>query len=76
MDGFTRKQFRDRVTNVLTTIFGLRHALRTVVGDAAIRGVSGGEKKRVSLAEALAARSCINAWDKYVGQRGSLSIPN
>jgi len=76
LDGFTRKQFRDRVTNVLTTIFGLRHALRTVVGDAAIRGVSGGEKKRVSLAEALAARSCINAWDKYVGQRGSLSIPN
>ena len=62
----SREQFQDEVTKVLTTIFGLRHALNTPVGDAAIRGVSGGEKKRVSIAEAMATRSCVGAWDKYV----------
>lgn len=29
-----------------------------------IRGVSGGEKKRVSIAETLASRALITAWDK------------
>lgn len=64
--GKTRKEFTGILTTVLTTIFGLRHARQTPVGDAAIRGVSGGEKKRVSIAEALATRSCIGAWDKSV----------
>ncbi|KAH9484099.1 Brefeldin A resistance protein [Psilocybe cubensis] len=59
----TRKEFADFVTNMLATIFGLRHTLTTPVGDAAIRGVSGGEKKRVSISEALASRGCIGAWD-------------
>ncbi|KAF9052029.1 pleiotropic drug resistance ABC transporter [Panaeolus papilionaceus] len=61
--GETRNDFARRSTDLLTTIFGLKHAKDTPIGDAAIRGVSGGEKKRVSIAEALAARSCIGAWD-------------
>jgi len=60
----TRKEFKGKVTDILTTIFGLRHVRKTVVGDAAVRGVSGGQKKRVSIAESMAARSCIGAWDK------------
>ncbi|KIM37032.1 hypothetical protein M413DRAFT_448754 [Hebeloma cylindrosporum] len=59
----SRKAFADRVTTTLATIFGLKHALHTPVGDAAIRGVSGGEKKRVSISESLASRACIGAWD-------------
>jgi ATP-binding cassette subfamily G (WHITE) protein 2 (SNQ2) len=39
----TRREFVTDVTHVLTTIFGLKHALKTPVGDAAIRGVSGGD---------------------------------
>ncbi|KAF5329467.1 hypothetical protein D9619_009293 [Psilocybe cf. subviscida] len=61
--GETRKQFADKATDMLATLFGLRHALGTPVGDAAIRGVSGGEKKRVSITEALASRACIGTWD-------------
>ncbi|KDR70391.1 hypothetical protein GALMADRAFT_254847 [Galerina marginata CBS 339.88] len=61
--GDSRKEFARTVTKLLATIFGLRHALATPVGDAAIRGVSGGEKKRVSIAEALATRGCVGAWD-------------
>jgi len=61
--GNSRDEFADASTMVLETVFGLRHARNTPVGDAAVRGVSGGEKKRVSIAEALAARACIGSWD-------------
>jgi ABC-type cobalamin/Fe3+-siderophores transport system ATPase subunit len=53
------------VNDTLKTTFGLSHVGKTVVGDAAIRGVSGGEKKRVSIAELLAGRGRITCWDKY-----------
>ena len=36
----TREQHVNRVVDVLTTVFGLRHVRKTPVGDAAIRGVS------------------------------------
>ncbi|KAJ5972447.1 CDR ABC transporter [Penicillium vulpinum] len=38
----------------LARLVGLENVLNTKVGDAKIRGVSGGERRRVSLAEALA----------------------
>lgn len=60
----TREQHVERVVDILTTVFGLRHVRKTPVGDAAIRGVSGGEKKRVSISEALASLSKLNSWDK------------
>ncbi|EPQ50781.1 pleiotropic drug resistance ABC transporter [Gloeophyllum trabeum ATCC 11539] len=63
VDGISREQYVAHVVDVLTTIFGLRHVRKTLVGDASIRGVSGGEKKRVSIAEALATNSLLNSWD-------------
>ncbi|KAK0494589.1 pleiotropic drug resistance ABC transporter [Armillaria luteobubalina] len=56
-------EYSELVTDILCTVFGLRHARKTPIGNASIRGVSGGEKKRVSICEALAARSCIGMWD-------------
>lgn len=41
----------------------MTHVLDTKVGNSFIRGVSGGERKRVSIIEALASRATINAWD-------------
>ena len=62
----TREGYMKLITDIVTTVFGLNHARNTPVGDAVIRGVSGGEKKRVSIAEALATRSCVTSWDKSV----------
>jgi ATP-binding cassette subfamily G (WHITE) protein 2 (SNQ2) len=62
----SREQFNRDVVEILVRIFGLRHARHTVVGNEAIRGISGGEKKRVSIAEALSCRALIGAWDKWV----------
>ncbi|KAG5644207.1 hypothetical protein DXG03_008870 [Asterophora parasitica] len=59
----SKSLYVDKMTEVLSTIFGLKHTQGTPVGDNAIRGVSGGEKKRVSIAEALATRSRVHCWD-------------
>lgn len=66
LDGKSRVSYVEQITEVIQTIFGLRHVKKTPVGDASLRGVSGGEKKRVSIGEALALRSLIGSWDKYV----------
>lgn len=44
-------------------MFGISHTRHTLVGDAFIRGISGGERKRVSIAETLATKSTVVAWD-------------
>lgn len=66
VQGLTRKQFWMQITDILMTLFGLRHVRKMPVGDAALRGVSGGEKKRVSISEMLATRNLLACWDKYV----------
>lgn len=60
----TREEYEKTVAEVYMTLFGLRHVRDSVVGDEKLRGVSGGEKKRVSIAEAMAARALVSAWDK------------
>jgi ABC-type multidrug transport system ATPase subunit len=48
-------------------VFGLTHTYNTKVGDDFIRGVSGGERKRVSIAEMVLAGSPFSSWDnRYV----------
>ncbi|GME95536.1 unnamed protein product [Ambrosiozyma monospora] len=43
--------------------YGLSHTYNTKVGNQYIRGVSGGERKRVSLAEVSLCGSNIQCWD-------------
>ncbi|KAH9022164.1 pleiotropic drug resistance ABC transporter [Lactarius pseudohatsudake] len=59
----SRSYYVKNITDMTQTTLGLRHVKNTPVGDAALRGVSGGEKKRVSICEALTLRSRITAWD-------------
>ncbi|KAH8804409.1 ABC-2 type transporter-domain-containing protein [Xylogone sp. PMI_703] len=51
------------IIGALLKMFGITHTRHTLVGDAFIRGVSGGERKRVSIAETLATKSTVVAWD-------------
>ncbi|TFY79980.1 hypothetical protein EWM64_g4032 [Hericium alpestre] len=62
-DAISRDNHVQLITEGCEAVFGLRHVKDTPVGDESIRGVSGGEKKRVSISEAMAARALISAWD-------------
>lgn len=44
-------------------VFGISHTINTKVGDDYVRGVSGGERKRVSIAEVMLSQSSIQCWD-------------
>ncbi|KAK9386943.1 ABC-2 type transporter-domain-containing protein [Lipomyces mesembrius] len=59
----SRKEYIEDVRDVLATVFGLRHTYHTPVGNDFVRGVSGGERKRVSLAEVMAGRATLVSWD-------------
>lgn len=48
---------------MLATVFGLRQTYKTKVGNDYIRGISGGQRKRVSIAEAMACNGTIYCWD-------------
>ncbi|TEA11023.1 Protein SNQ2 [Colletotrichum sidae] len=47
----------------LLRLAGIPHTAKTKVGDAFHRGVSGGERKRVSILECLATRGSLFCWD-------------
>ncbi|KAJ9660864.1 ATP-binding cassette transporter snq2 [Coniosporium apollinis] len=51
------------IIDALLKMFGISHTKYTLVGDEMIRGVSGGERKRVSIAETLAGKSTVVCWD-------------
>lgn len=63
IQGLTRKEYAQYMVKVVMAAFGLSHTYNTKVGDDFVRGVSGGERKRVSIAEMLLAGSPISAWD-------------
>ena len=62
----TRKHLRGDVglvIDALLRMFAIKHTENTLVGNAYVRGVSGGERKRVSIAETLATKSTVVCWD-------------
>ncbi|KAJ9143769.1 ABC transporter CDR4 [Pleurostoma richardsiae] len=61
--GLTRAAYVDTVVKVVMAMFGLSHTVNTKVGDNFVHGVSGGERKRVSIAEMFLSRVRIGAWD-------------
>ncbi|CAK7235581.1 hypothetical protein SBRCBS47491_009341 [Sporothrix bragantina] len=59
----TRDEYIETIVKVTMAVFGLSHTYNTKVGDNFVRGVSGGERKRVSIAEMFLSRTRIGAWD-------------
>lgn len=51
------------ILDALLRMFGISHTKNTQVGNEYVRGVSGGERKRVSIAETLASKSTVACWD-------------
>ncbi|KAK8127265.1 ABC transporter [Apiospora sp. TS-2023a] len=61
--GLTRAQMADLSRDVVMAVLGIAHTADTRVGDDMVRGVSGGERKRVSIAEATLAGARLQCWD-------------
>jgi ATP-binding cassette, subfamily G (WHITE), member 2, PDR len=63
LPGVSRERFANHLKDVVMAVFGLRHTENTKVGNDFIRGVSGGERKRVSIAEVALSGSPLQCWD-------------
>ncbi|KAM0275089.1 hypothetical protein ACHAQH_007568 [Verticillium albo-atrum] len=61
--GMTKNAYKEAVITTLLKMFNIEHTRNTVVGDAFVRGVSGGERKRVSIAEMMITNACVLSWD-------------
>lgn len=59
----SRGEYCRYIARVVMAVCGLNHTYNTKVGNDFIRGVSGGERKRVSIAEMILAGSPFSAWD-------------
>ncbi|KAJ2232407.1 ATP-binding cassette transporter snq2 [Coemansia sp. RSA 1722] len=58
-----RDAYQQEFLNTLLDMYGLTGCADTIVGNAFLRGVSGGERKRVSIAEQVASGASIDIWD-------------
>ncbi|KAJ6486867.1 ABC-2 type transporter-domain-containing protein [Mycena sanguinolenta] len=62
----SREKYAQHLRDLVMAIFNLillMHTIDTKVGNDFVRGVSGGERKRVSIAEATLSRSPLQCWD-------------
>jgi ATP-binding cassette subfamily G (WHITE) protein 2 (SNQ2) len=62
-DGETQEDYVREFFQMATKVFWIEHTMETIVGNEFKRGVSGGEKKRVSIAEALVTKATTQCWD-------------
>ncbi|MCJ1435794.1 hypothetical protein MMC27_005169 [Xylographa pallens] len=62
-EGESRSDYIKEFLRVVAKLFWIEHTLNTKVGNEFVRGVSGGEKKRVSIAEAMITKASTQCWD-------------
>ncbi|CDK26265.1 unnamed protein product [Kuraishia capsulata CBS 1993] len=60
---FSENKYIETFRDILCTVYGLTHTKNTKVGNDYIRGVSGGERKRVSIAEVMTAKPAVLCFD-------------
>lgn len=61
--GMSKADFKNKVITTLLKMFNIEHTRNTIVGNPFVRGVSGGERKRVSIAEMMVTAGTVCAWD-------------
>lgn len=61
--GVSRCEYAEHLRDVMMAMFGILHTRNTRVGNDFIRGVSGGERKRVTISEAALNHSPLQCWD-------------
>ncbi|KAH7133701.1 ABC-2 type transporter-domain-containing protein [Dactylonectria macrodidyma] len=61
--GVTSNEFCDHMRDVVMAMYGISHTVNTRVGNEYVRGVSGGERKRVTIAEATLSTAPFQCWD-------------
>jgi len=61
--GLSKVKWAEINRDMIMATFGISHTMNTQVGNDFIRGVSGGERKRVSIAEAALSGAPLQAWD-------------
>ncbi|GME75706.1 unnamed protein product [[Candida] boidinii] len=62
-DNVSKEEYTNSILDLWSTVFGLSHVYKTKVGNDYVRGISGGQRKRVSIAEAMVARASFYAFD-------------
>ncbi|KAI0307355.1 ABC-2 type transporter-domain-containing protein [Multifurca ochricompacta] len=63
LPGVSSQEFNAQTQDMLLRILDISHVSDSLVGDEFVRGVSGGERKRVSIAEMLSTRARVQCWD-------------
>lgn len=63
-DGMTALEYQQASKKFLLESVGISHTEDTKVGNEYVRGVSGGERKRVSIIECMATRGSVFCWDQ------------
>ncbi|PLB48341.1 pleiotropic drug resistance protein, ABC superfamily [Aspergillus steynii IBT 23096] len=63
IQGVSKEQYALHMRDAVMAMLGLSHTINTKVGNDFVRGVSGGERKRVSIAEATLSGSPLQCWD-------------
>ncbi|KAK1485692.1 ABC-2 type transporter [Colletotrichum cuscutae] len=59
----SNEELRQENRDFLLESMGIQHTFDTKVGNEFVRGVSGGERKRVSIIECMATRGSVFCWD-------------
>ena len=61
--GVSATEFKEKVVDLLLRMFNIEHTRNTVVGNSFVRGISGGERKRVSIAEMMVTGGAVCSHD-------------
>ncbi|KAK4865212.1 hypothetical protein LT330_001835 [Penicillium expansum] len=61
--GMSREVYARHQRDVIMAMFGISHTINTKVGNDLVRGVSGGERKRVTIAEVALTYAPLQCWD-------------